>query len=776
MIKIRKRLMSACLAALIATSAAAGTVMSGAEQAEEAQTTADVSSAEQIVEDDGTYVTEEQALSEMEVYASNSKLTLYVNKKNCTFAVEDKNTGKKWWSSYFNTDSSNKTKVSKRSTILSIDVVSTESKTVETSVRAYENNVQKQCEKIDGGVRFTFSYDKYSIDIPVEVVINDNGTFTATVPSSLIQERNPETVGQETGYQLINVHLLENMGATAHNDEGMMIVTDGSGAVINYNNGTTSGDNNTYESKVYGEDLAVGKLFAGAITERVTMPVMATINKTDNSGLVMIATDGDAYAIEHAMVTGQNVTDLNSCWFEFALRTTDKYFMGNGNEPLTVYEANGIKAGNVSVTYYPVYGEDLSYKDAVNVYRDYLINTIGVQKKTTADSAPYYLTLYGGTVKTQSVMGFPVDIQTAATTYKEALEIVQKLENEGVDNIKIIYEDFNEAGVVGNVAASFQYSSLLGGKGDYTEFRNYVEGKGYDLFPSCDIMEFYKSGNGYSFTLNSSKQITKAYATQTPFELAFGLPHLTKATWTILSPYYFTDIFNKLSNSFREEGATGISLNQASWLLYSDFSRENADGRSYFVREDTIGIMQKGYQQLKDNGLKVLAEAPNQYVIPYADQIKDVPLYSSNYDIFDYDIPFVEMVLHGLVPYTTKAINKSADAEELRLMALVTGTPIHYELMYENPNKFADSEYDTLYYTNYQGWLDRSVKEYKLFNDIVKSVSDAQITDYERISDHEMQSTFSNGTKIYVDLETGSITVNDQSYNAKDYGLGGDAE
>ena len=776
MIKIRKRLMSACLAALIATSAAAGTVMSGAEQAEEAQTTADVSSAEQIVEDDGTYVTEEQALSEMEVYASNSKLTLYVNKKNCTFAVEDKNTGKKWWSSYFNTDSSNKTKVSKRSTILSIDVVSTESKTVETSVRAYENNVQKQCEKIDGGVRFTFSYDKYSIDIPVEVVINDNGTFTATVPSSLIQERNPETVGQETGYQLINVHLLENMGATAHNDEGMMIVTDGSGAVINYNNGTTSGDNNTYESKVYGEDLAVGKLFAGAITERVTMPVMATINKTDNSGLVMIATDGDAYAIEHAMVTGQNVTDLNSCWFEFALRTTDKYFMGNGNEPLTVYEANGIKAGNVSVTYYPVYGEDLSYKDAVNVYRDYLINTIGVQKKTTADSAPYYLTLYGGTVKTQSVMGFPVDIQTAATTYKEALEIVQKLENEGVDNIKIIYEDFNEAGIVGNVAASFQYSSLLGGKGDYTEFRNYVEGKGYDLFPSCDIMEFYKSGNGYSFTLNSSKQITKAYATQTPFELAFGLPHLTKATWTILSPYYFTDIFNKLSNSFREEGATGISLNQASWLLYSDFSRENADGRSYFVREDTIGIMQKGYQQLKDNGLKVLAEAPNQYVIPYADQIKDVPLYSSNYDIFDYDIPFVEMVLHGLVPYTTKAINKSADAEELRLMALVTGTPIHYELMYENPNKFADSEYDTLYYTNYQGWLDRSVKEYKLFNDIVKSVSDAQITDYERISDHEMQSTFSNGTKIYVDLETGSITVNDQSYNAKDYGLGGDAE
>lgn len=774
MLKIRKKLLAAGLAALIATSAAAVPVWSDAEeQADTSAGAAADSSAEPIEEDDGIHVTEEEALSGMEVYASNSKLNLYVKKSDCTFMIEDKSTGKKWWSSYYNTDSSNKTRLSKRSTILSVDVVATESKTIETSVRAYEKNVQKKVEKIDSGVRFTFHYDKYDIDIPLEIRINDNGTFTATVPTDQIAENNPETdANNNTGYQVINVHVLENMGATAHKDEGMMIVADGSGAVINYNNGTTTGDNNTFESKVYGTDLAVGKLFAGAIIEQVTMPVMATINKTDNSGLVMIATEGDPYAIEHAMVTGQNVTDLNSCWFEFALRTTDKYFMGNTNDPLTVYEAKGIKTGNVSVTYYPIYGDGLSYIDAVNVYKDYLINKIGVTKKTTANSAPYYLTLYGGTVKTQSVMGFPVDIQTAATTYSDALEVIKSLEMQGVNDFKITYEDFNEAGIVGQIAANVQYSGLLGGKGDFAEFKNYTKSRNYDIFPSCDIMEFYKSGNGYSFTLNSSKQITKAYATQTPFELAFGLPHLTKATWTILSPYYFTDIFTKLEKSFKEEDIAGISLNQASNLLYSDFSRENSDNRSYIVRQDTVNILTAGYKKLKDSGLKIMAENPNQYIIPYADYIKDAPLYSSNYDIFDYDIPFVEMVLHGLVPYTTKAINKNADAEELRLLALVTGTPIHYELMYTNPNKFADSEYDTLYYTNYKGWLDRSVSEYKLFSDIVKSVSDAEITNFEHISDTELKSTFSNGNTIYVNLETGEIEFNGTKVSAESYGLG----
>ena len=789
---IRKRLLAAGLAAVISVSAASMPVWSDAEPAEAPADASEEGSEQAAEEDNGIYVTEEEAFEKLTLCAENSKLRLYADKKDCTFMVEDKSNGKRWWSGYYNTDTAptGKTKTSRRNTLLSIDVVAAETKIVETSVRAYESSVEKKCTDIPNGIRFEFLFGgKYRIFIPLEVVINEDGTFTATVHSDEIKrykklqkeisEGDPafdDPANLETddnaGYQVLNVNLLENLGATAYDDEGMMIVPDGSGAVINYNNGTASGDNNTYEAKVYGEDIAVGKLYAGAVIEKVTMPVLATINKTQDAGLVMIATQGDACASAHAMVTGQNVTDLNSCWFEYALRTTDKYFMGNKNEPLTVYEANGIKVGDVSTTYYPIYGEDLSYNDVADVYRDYLTKNVGVTKHTENDSAPFYLTLYGGTVKTQSVMGFPVNIQTVATTYKEALDIIQQLEGRGVDNIKLIYEDFNEAGIVGEISAELQYSSKLGGKNDFTALKNYMDSKQYEFFPSCDIMEFYKSGNGYSFTLNSSKQITKAYATQTPFELAFGLPHLTKDSWTILSPYYFPDIFTKLVNSFNKENVKGISLNQASNLLYSDFSRENSEGRRYIIRKDTIGIMQAGYQKLKDSGFTVMTENANQYVLPYADHIKDVPLYSSNYDIFDYDIPFAEMVLHGLVPYTTKAINKSADAEELRLLALVTGTPIHYEMMYENPNKFADSEYDYLYYTNYTGWIDRSANEYKLFSDIIKQVSGAQINKFERLSEFEYQSEFEGGKTIYVNTDTGEIRYNNKSYKVEDYGLG----
>lgn len=771
MIKLRKKLLSAALAAAIAVSAAQVPAWSEDEPAaatEEASTEATEAAEEEEVD----IATKDEAFAVMTKMAENDKLALYVNEDDYTFAVENKANGYKWWSSFYDTVAKEKVQLSRRNTLMTIEVVGTESKAIETA-RAYDSNVKKTLEKIDNGIKITFNFTKYEIVVPLEITLEDDH-FVATVPGDEIVENRPQnTEDGLTGYQILAVNVLENLGATDRTYDGMMIVPDGSGAVINYNNNAAAGDVNTYEGKVYGRDLAVGLLQAPAVTEQVTMPVFGRITEGDeDNALVAIASKGEEYASVHAMVTGQNVTDLNNAWFEFALRTTDKYFMGSSNDPLTVYENKGIKTGDVSVSYYPVCGADLTYADVAETYRNYLINDIGVEKSTKANDAPFYLTLYGGTVKEQSILGFPVEIQTTATTYEEALTILGELESRGVSNIKIIYEDFNTAGITGKVAATFEYSSKLGGKGDYEKLASHVASMGYELFPSCDIMEFENSGNGYSFMLNASKQITNSYATQTPFELAFGLPHETKESWTILSPFYYTDIFTKLVDSFKKEGATGISLNQASYTLYSDFSRTNADGRAYFTRTDAKNILSEGYQKLGDSGLTIMTENANQFVLKYADYIKDVPLYSSNYDIFDYDIPFAQMVLHGLVPFSSKAVNKSADAKELRLLSLVTGTPVHYEMMYKRPNKFADSSYDDLYYTNYEGWRDIAAAEYKLFNDTIAGVSDSYITEFERISEHEYQSTFENGTTIYVNTDTDEVKVNGTSYDMSAYGLG----
>ncbi len=784
MLKLRKKLLIGILTAAIALSATQTVVWSDAETenevtaAEETDAAAseDTGSEETSDEEEVVLVTDEDALANCELKAENSKFALYVNEKDATFGLLVKSSGFVWWSSPINADNDPIAKGVQIKTMKSMFYMNTGDPVVHRSTKytSYEHSVSKKqfkVEDIENGVKFTYEFPRTEMSIPMEIVLEEDG-LAVTIPTSEITEGlvNSTTEG---GAALLDINFLASFGAGGMDETGYMLVPDGSGAIINFNNQRTNAT--VYSAQVYGRDLTINQLLAPAVDEQVFLPVLGMVKKGENgdNGFLAVVTEGDSYAHVNASVSELSTTSYNTAWFSFDCRSQDTFYMGSANKELNVYEAGDIKVGNLTVKYYPISGDELSYTDLADVYRNYLVNEKGLTKKTTANDAPYYLTLNGGTMKAQSIAGFPVDMETAATTYEQALEIIGALESNGVDSMIIDYKDFNAAGIVGMIPTGVDYSGTLGGKNNFNKLKDYVAAKNYKLFPSVDVMEYNRSGNGYSFTLNACIQISKSYASQNDYDMAFGIPHQTKSSWMILSPYYWTDLFGKLTSSFTKEGVTGIALKQATSTLYSDFSRKNTDGRSYLLRGDAQNMLVTGYQQIKNSGMSLYGEAANAYALPYVDYLSDVPLYSSNYDLFDYDVPFYSMVIHGLIPYTTKAINANADAKELRLMALATGTPLHYELMYTNPNKFTDSEYDNLYYTNYQGWIERSASEFQLFKDVVSGVSDAQITDYNRINSNEIEVTYSNGTIIYVHLADNVIKVNGKEFKLADYGLEG---
>lgn len=785
MLKLRKKLLIGVLTAAIALTASQTVVWSDAEAeiTDEPVASEDTSSEESSEDADESgdeeeivLVTDEDALAACKLYAENSNFALYVNEEEATFGLLVKSNGYIWWSSPINADNDTIAKGAQIKTMKSMFYMNTGDPVVHRSTKAtsYEGSVSKKnftVEKTDTGAKFVYSFQKTETTIPVYLTLEEDG-LTATIPTSEITEGLANT-SEEGGAEVLDINLLSSFGAGGMDETGYMVIPDGSGAVINFNNQKSNAT--VYSANVYGRDLTVNQLTSPAKTEQVYLPVLGMVKESENgdNAFLAVITEGDSYAKVNASVSVQSTTSYNSCWFSFDCRTQDTFYMGSNNKELSVYEAGDIKVGNLSVKYYPIAGDDLSYSDLADTYRNYLMTQKNLTQSTTANSAPYYLTLDGGTLKQQSIAGFPVEMETPATTYTQAQEIIGALETNGVDDMIIDYNDFNAAGIVGMIPTTVDYSGTLGGKGDFDKLNEYIKAKGYSLFPSVDIMEYYRSGNGYSFTLNAAIQISKSYATQTQYDLAFGIPHQTKAAWMVLAPYYWTDLFNKLTSSFTQEGLTGIALNQATSTLYSDFSRLKDDGSKYYLRGDAQKILVAGYEQINAAGLSLYGQAANAYALPYVDYLSDVPLYSSNYDLFDYDIPFYSMVIHGIIPYTTKAINSNADAQELRLLALATGTPLHYEMMYANPNGFTDSEYDNLYYTNYNGWTERSANEFKLFRDVVSGVSDATITDYNRMNSKEIEVTYSNGTVIYVNLADDTIKVNGNEFKLADYGLEG---
>ena len=75
-----------------------------------------------------------------------------------------------------------------------------------------------------------------------------------------------------------------------------MIVPDGSGAVINYNNGKT--EYADYNQQVFGRDYTAVPITAPRTTQQAYMPVLATVS--GSSGLVCVASDGESNVYAHA--------------------------------------------------------------------------------------------------------------------------------------------------------------------------------------------------------------------------------------------------------------------------------------------------------------------------------------------------------------------------------------------------------------------------------------------------------------------------------------------
>lgn len=782
MLQLRKKLLvgALCAAMVVSTSQSvawsetAETSEGATQEVAEDETAQPEEETEGDSSDDGIKsVTEEEALAEMTEYARTSDLVLYVNESTGVFAVENRANGSYIWSNPYNSDADSNIKSdTKRGEMKSAMVINSvkvsDTEAAATTLRSALDGDLK-IESCDNGFKATLTFSNVGIAIPYYVTL-DGDHFNISIANDEIYEvemDNPEEI-KESSRSIIDLGLFQDLGAAYTDEEGYIVTPDGSGAVINFNNGKTNAAE--YSQRIYGRDLAVSQDMAPKKTEQAYLPIMGLVK--EDYALLEVVTEGAAYATARASVAGQRATGYNSAWFNFQLRTTDTYYMGGSNTaPLKAYQVSRIPESRLTVSYYPIAKSNTSYVDIALRYQQYLVEEQGLTKKTTSGESPFYLDLFGGTVKERSVLGFPVKLETAATTYSEAKQIVEEFVARDVKNLVITYNDFNKAGITSRISDSVEYSSTLGGKKDFQSLKSYVDGIGAVFAPSVDLQEYERSGNGYTKTGASVIAVTKAYATQGAYELAFGTPHQTRANWYILTPAYYEKAVGNILTDYTKEGLSAINLADMTSKLYSDFTSNAGKTTS---RQQAIENLKNCYQMVANtSNMTFVANACNDYALQYVDYLKNVPLYSSNFDVYDYDIPLYEIVIHGYIPYTTKAKNASSSADELFMLSVATGTPVHYEFMFEDPNEFTDCSYDTLFYSAYEGWLDVAAAEYKLCSDVVAPLSDKTITNFVYVSENVVETTFSDGTVIRADLDNQTLIVNGENIDLAAYGLKG---
>lgn len=682
--------------------------------------------------------------------AENSDFRMIVDDERAVFGLENKATGYIWWSSPLGaTHDTTATEVLaeglQSSVILNYGIPEKRSDT--NTLRSNTDDCRLTVTDIDSGIRVDYDFYKAGFEFPVEYILEEDH-LRAVLRVADIQEKKPENI-------ITEITLLENFGAASSKEEGYFVIPDGCGALVRFNNGRTT-ETNAYKQPVYGNDITAVPQIRGAYTEQICLPVYGIV-KEDNA-LLAVAERGDSNACISAKISGQSNTDYNMCSFNFTLRETDIYYMsGKNKQQITVFESGSIRSDDIEVRYYPISRENAGYADVAARYREYLIEEKNVVPKTKPDSSPLYIDLYGGVEKKRSVLGIPISMKTAVTTYEQGENILRRLESGGVDEMVVSYTNWTNDGIRNKIDTDARPSHILGGKRDLASLVDYMNERDIPFYPVSDNRDF-RSGNGYFSFTDTAVRVSGSYSRIVSYDYAYGVQDSRRKNLSLLSPGSYGDVFSDLKKGYGKAGLEGVSAGSLTSSLYGDYSK---NGMS---RYEAMNSLIKGYEMLcgsMDNG--IMADYANAYALPYVSHIRNIPVNSSRFDIFDEDVPFYQMVIHGLIPYTTRAVNGSADPAEMLINAAETGSFLRYDMICGSPDVLEDTEFDIYYYADSSSWTDQAARAYRELRPVLSKISGEYITD---------RKTENNGSRVITEYSDGSVIITDHSSGIIEYSGG----
>ncbi|MBQ8967025.1 DUF5696 domain-containing protein [Ruminococcus sp.] len=724
----------------------------------EEETAAVEETVEEVAEDESTSededklpdkISNEQAAAMAQKLSENDNFILYGDEENERLGLYVKSTDKYWWTSPINVyaddivvdpEKGDMMKTALRKQIASSCAIKVgdlrQEKRTESAAPVYSNKARVSWQTNDKGAVITYDYKSEGVKLKVHYELCEDSLYVY-VNSAEVEEANISTVD---GKILTKLQLCPYFAATPSVDyegnptQGYMIIPDGSGAVINYNNG--KGNYPDYVQQVYGRDYTMVPLTAPRVIEQAYLPVLSTVY--GDGGIVAVVTDGDSNVYTRAQVSGQNKQVYNNCYFEFETRSSDAFFMsGDSANKLNVFEKDGIKTERFGIHYYPVASKDggmVNYADCAEVYRNYLIKEKGLKQQDTSDNK-LYMDMYGGVLKRTSILGLPFNLKTEITGFDQAGEIVDELKGKGVDSFAVNYNDWTNSAIKGNISTSVSPSGTLGGNGD---FKDFLATENVDVYPSMNNFTMKKSSAGYWTLTSTAIRISNAYSRQSSYSLSFGVQQKGVAP-ALLSPSKYSKTFEEMIESYGDEKVDKAGFGYFSTRLVGDYTRKDT-----YSRNKTMNLLVDEYSKAQNSIGSLIADEANAYVLPYVSTVTGVPVSSSGFDLTDFDIPFYQMVLHGYVPYASNAINKSSNTDETFMLALASGSQIHYDFTYADSDVLQDTEYNDLYYTNYRGWTDAAANQFKASEELLSGVTGYTISNYEVSADgNEFTTTYS---------------------------------
>lgn len=621
--------------------------------------------------------------------------------------------------------------------VLLLKYLNIENNTEET-INSYADAVgmgRVSCTEIDNGLRVEFYFDEAEFMIPVEYRLRED-SLNISVDTKKIQEGSN---------QLLQISLAPFFCSAENDTDGAyLFVPSGSGALVATD--TVSGTNQIYSASVYGEDLSIEKEALISTTESVRLPVYGAYSN-GKASLAVIEEGADSAEI--TVNAGSKTLGYSAVYATFRMRGFTNHIaeLYSSEKVENVIYSKAMIDTPLSISFYPLSGENAGYSGMAATYRNYLIEKCGMT--ASSDRERLNLTLIGGTMITQSFLGIPYKSIYEATTVSQAEDIINGI-SEKIENadFSVKLKGFGQSGIdEGKIGGGFAINGELGSKKELKQLIEACNNNDIDLYMDFDVIRYKSSGSGFSVNFDSAINAGKQKAIQYHYNVAVR-NKLEDTLYYLLSPSKITEAVDKLIEKNEKLNFPGVSLDTLSSVSYSDYA--DKDSPDFYAKSKTADTAMKQIEKVKSKGIRFSAGSANMYAAINADIITEAPTVSSDEYIFYADVPFYEMVFGGAVPMVCESVNLSADPQKQILRAVESGTGLNYTVMNSWDNSLIDSNFPLFYTGVYNYIQDDIVNAVKSLAEYYDKIGNAHIKKHSITESGLRETVFDNGTVVYV--------------------------
>ena len=410
-------------------------------------------------------------------------------------------------------------------------------------------------------------------DISVYYVLEDNQLVVKVPMKEILYNED---------YPIIELKLLPYMGASNKVENGYMIVPEGSGGKINFNNGKTG--QQRYQSDIYGWDY--GMVRKTIVDEtKSNFPLFAIANETTQSSMLCIAEEGSSYATIQADISGKN-NGYNYSTFLYSMLHGENMDVSTKSDTTVRVFEDSLPDETLSQRY--IFSEETEYSGLAKEYRGYLQKKYPNLGKVSDSSEALAVEMIGAVDDTEHILGYPVTRSQSLTSYTQAKEILEDLKKAGVGNINAKYTGWFNTGVKQTSAKKVSTVSRLGSSSDLKELTAYAnDTEGTTLYLNGTFNYVYKDKwfDGFSATRNAAKFVSREEC-----ELYNWDPityqandeytdYLNYDSYYLVKPSYAMDALDNYVEEVNDYGSKNIGMEDIGNSLAGDYNPKDRVSR-----------------------------------------------------------------------------------------------------------------------------------------------------------------------------------------------------